>query len=47
MKLELRRNAKSAPPKESKRIGRLSAAEMYQVQDSYVRFNQKTTWVRR
>ena len=41
MKLELRRQTKSPRHKESKRNGRLSAAEMYEVQDSYVRFNQK------
>ena len=41
MKLELRSNAKSLKSKGSKNNGRLSAAEMYDVQDSYVRFNQK------
>ena len=41
MKLELRRHAKSQSQKDSSRNGRVTAAEMYQVQDSYVRFNQK------
>ena len=41
MKLELRRHAKSPSQKESSKDGRVTAAEMYQVQDSYVRFNQK------
>ena len=41
MKLQLRRNSSSQTEKESKKSGRVSAAEMYQVQDSYVRFNQK------
>ena len=41
MKLELRRRAKSPSQKESSKDGRVTAAEMYQVQDSYVRFNQK------
>ena len=41
MKLDIRRRAKSPLQEGSKRNGRLSAAEMYQVQDSYVRFNQK------
>ena len=41
MKLELRSNAKSLKSKGSKNNGRLSAAEMYDVQDTYVRFNQK------
>ena len=41
MKLELLRHAKSPSNKESRRGGRLTAAEMYQVQDTYVRFNQK------
>ena len=41
MKLQLRRNSSSHTEKESKKSGRVSAAEMYQVQDSYVRFNQK------
>ena len=41
MKLELRRHAKSHSQKDSNTDGRVTAAEMYQVQDSYVRFNQK------
>ena len=41
MKLELRPRANSSRTKESKKNGRLTAAEMYEVQDSYVRFNQK------
>ena len=41
MKLELRPHANSPSKKESKKKGRLTAAEMYEVQDSYVRFNQK------
>ena len=41
MKLELRRPAKSDSQKDSNTKGRVTAAEMYQVQDSYVRFNQK------
>ena len=41
MKLELRRHAKSPSQKESSKDRRVTAAEMYQVQDSYVRFNQK------
>ena len=41
MKLDIRRRAKSPLQEGSKRNGRLSAAEMYQVRDSYVRFNQK------
>ena len=41
MKLQLRRHSSSQSEKESKTSGRVSAAEMYQVQDSYVRFNQK------
>ena len=41
MKLELRRHAKSQSQKDSSTNGRVTAAEMYQVQDSYVRFNQK------
>ena len=39
MKLELGRRPKSHSKERSK--GHVSAAEMYQVQDSYVRFNQK------
>ena len=41
MKVELRRRSRSPSHKDSKGNGRPSAAEMYQVQDSYVRFNQK------
>ena len=41
MKLGLRPPANSPKKKESKKNGRLTAAEMYEVQDSYVRFNQK------
>ena len=41
MKLDLRRRDKPHKGSESKKNGRLSAAEMYQVQDTYVRFNQK------
>ena len=41
MKLELRRNAKSRKPGDSNGKVPVSAAEMYQVQDTYVRFNQK------
>ncbi len=41
MKLELRRHAKSPSQKGPSKDGRVTAAEMYQVQDSYVRFNQK------
>ena len=41
MKLKLRRPAKSHSQRDSEANGRVTAAEMYQVQDSYVRFNQK------
>ena len=41
MKLELRRRGKSRSQKDSTQNGRVTAAEMYEVQDSYVRFNQK------
>ena len=41
MKLNLRRNAKPQPQEDSNKNGRVTAAEMYQVQDSYVRFNQR------
>ena len=41
MKLELRRRAKPQSQDDSSTNGRLTAAEMYQVQDSYVRFNQR------
>ncbi len=41
MKLELRRPAKSHSQQDSETNGRVTAAEMYQVQDSYVRFNQR------
>ena len=41
MKLDLLRRAKPQSQDDSNKNGRLSAAEMYQVNDSYVRFNQK------
>jgi len=41
MKLKLWRHAKPQSPEDSNTNGRITAAEMYQVQDSYVRFNQK------
>ena len=41
MKLKLRRQAKPHSQKDSNTDGYVTAAEMYQVQDSYVRFNQK------
>ena len=41
MKLKLRRHAKPQSQEDSNTNGRVTAAEMYQVQDSYVRFNQK------
>ena len=41
MKLKLRRYAKPQSQEDSNTNGRVTAAEMYQVQDSYVRFNQK------
>ena len=41
MKIESQQRAKSPSQKKSNGKGRVSAAEMYQVQDSYVRFNQK------
>ena len=41
MKLELRRHPKSNSKEESRSKGRVTAAEMYQVQDSHARFNQK------
>ncbi len=41
MKLKLRQHAKPQSQEDSNTNGRISAAEMYQVQDSYVRFNQK------
>ena len=41
MKLKLRRRAKSQSQKNSNSNGRVTAAEMYGVQDSYVRFNQR------
>ena len=41
MKLQLRRHSKSNPKNDSASNGRVTAAEMYQVQDSYVRFNQR------
>ena len=41
MKLKLRRQPEAQSQEDSNTNGRVSAAEMYQVQDSYVRFNQK------
>ena len=41
MKLKLQRHANSHSQEDSKKNGHVTAAEMYQVQDSYVRFNQK------
>ena len=41
MKLKLRRQAKPHSQKDSNTDGHVTAAEMYQVQDSYARFNQK------
>ena len=41
MKLGLRRPAKSHSRQDSEANGHVTAAEMYQVQDSYVRFNQR------
>ena len=41
MKLKLRRHAEPQSQENSNTKGRVTAAEMYQVQDSYVRFNQK------
>ena len=41
MKLKLRRHAKPQSQEDSNTNGRVTAAEMYQVQDSYVRFNQR------
>ena len=41
MKIDLRRHPKSNSKEGSKSNGRVTAAEMYQVQDSHVRFNQK------
>ena len=41
MKLDMRRHEKSRSQEKSTTKGRISAAEMYDVQDSYVRFNQK------
>ena len=41
MKLKLRRHAKGQSKENSTTNGRVTAAEMYQVQDSYVRFNQR------
>ena len=41
MKLKLLRHAKPQSQEESNKNGRVTAAEMYQVQDSYVRFNQR------
>ena len=41
MKLGLRRPTKSHSQQDSETNGHVTAAEMYQVQDSYVRFNQR------
>ena len=41
MKLGLRQASRSRSQGDSKKNGRVTAAEMYQVQDSHVRFNQK------
>ena len=41
MALTFRRHAEPKSQKNTKAKGRVTAAEMYQVQDSYVRFNQK------
>ena len=41
MKLKLGRHAKPQSQEDSNKNGRVTAAEMYQVQDSYVRFNQR------
>ena len=41
MKLKLLRHAKPQSQEKSNTNGRVTAAEMYQVQDSYVRFNQR------
>ena len=41
MKLKLRRHAKPQSQEHSTTNGRVTAAEMYQVQESYVRFNQR------
>ena len=41
MKLKLRGHAKPKSQGNSNTKNRVSAAEMYQVQDSYVRFNQR------
>ena len=41
MKLKLRTRTESQSPEDSNTKKRVTAAEMYQVQDSYVRFNQK------
>ena len=41
MKLQMRRPTKSHSEQDSQTNGHVTAAEMYEVQDSYVRFNQK------
>ncbi|SVA67972.1 uncharacterized protein METZ01_LOCUS120826, partial [marine metagenome] len=41
MNIKLRRNAKPQSQGDSDTNGRVTAAEMYQVQESYVRFNQR------
>ena len=41
MKLKMRKQDESRSERNTANKGRVSAAEMYQVQDSYVRFNQK------
>ena len=41
MSIKLRRKAKPQSQGDSDTNGRVTAAEMYQVQESYVRFNQK------
>jgi len=41
MKLKLRRHVKPQTKDDSSKNGLVSAAEMYEVQDSYVRFNQR------
>ena len=41
MKLKVRTHGEPQPQEDSNTNGHVTAAEMYQVQDSYVRFNQK------
>ena len=41
MNIKLRRNAKPRSHGDSDKNDRITAAEMYQVQESYVRFNQR------